>query len=188
MATHATGAANLTAFHPVQLTLQLCSQRPPRAARPRVSYWERVDLADVGGELHARNHAVRVLLAAQPATAAARGPATTTPCSSQTRVSAVPPGRCPPAWTRSALGLTPSPATAGGFSTPPPVVPTAGQLPRSCAGSRSLTCSERHLASARRHANLALCLLPLLQTCDVQKPRLRPGAHRCPRRPSASRH
>jgi hypothetical protein len=31
-----------------------------------VSYWERVDLADVGGELQARNHAVRVLLAAQP--------------------------------------------------------------------------------------------------------------------------
>ncbi len=68
MATHATGAANLTAFHPVQLTLQPCSQRPgsPRVARPRLSYWERVDLADVGGELQARNHAVRVLLAAQP--------------------------------------------------------------------------------------------------------------------------
>jgi hypothetical protein len=31
-----------------------------------MSYWERADLADVGGELHARNHAVRVLLAAQP--------------------------------------------------------------------------------------------------------------------------
>jgi hypothetical protein len=31
-----------------------------------VSYWERVDLADVGGELQARNHAVRVLLGAQP--------------------------------------------------------------------------------------------------------------------------
>ena len=28
--------------------------------------WERVDLADVGVELQARNHAVRVLLAAQP--------------------------------------------------------------------------------------------------------------------------
>ena len=66
MATHATGAASLPAFHPVQLTLQLCSLRPPRAARPRISYWERVDLADVGGELQARNHAVRVLLGAQP--------------------------------------------------------------------------------------------------------------------------
>jgi len=66
MATHATGAANLSASHPVQLTLQLCSQRPTRAARPRISYWERVDLADVGGELQARNHAVRVLLAARP--------------------------------------------------------------------------------------------------------------------------
>lgn len=68
MATHATGAANLSAFHPVQLTLQLCSQRPgsTRVARPRMSYWERVDLADVGGELQARNQAVRVLLAAQP--------------------------------------------------------------------------------------------------------------------------
>ena len=66
MATHATGAANLSAFQPVQLTLQLCSQRPTRAARPRGSYWERVDLTDVGGELQARNHAVRVLLAAQP--------------------------------------------------------------------------------------------------------------------------
>jgi hypothetical protein len=67
MATHATGAANLSAFHPVQLTLQLCSQRPGslRAARPRLSYWERVDLADVGGDLQARTHAVRVLLAAQ---------------------------------------------------------------------------------------------------------------------------
>jgi hypothetical protein len=66
MATHATGAANLPALHPVQLTLQLCSQRhgSARAARPRMSYWERVDLADLGGELQARNHAVRVLLAA----------------------------------------------------------------------------------------------------------------------------
>ena len=66
MTTHATGAASLAAFHPVQLTLQLCSQRPPRAERPRISYWERVDLADVGGELQARNHVVRVLLGAQP--------------------------------------------------------------------------------------------------------------------------
>ena len=67
MATHATGTANLAAFHPVQLTLQLCSQRPGslRAARPRLAYWERVDLADVGGDLQARNQAVRVLLAAQ---------------------------------------------------------------------------------------------------------------------------
>lgn len=94
MATHATGATNLAPFHPVQLTLQLCSQRPPRAARPRTSYWERVDLADVGGELQARNHAVRVLLAAQPDF----GGAWTgyyDACSSQTRVSAVQLGRCP---------------------------------------------------------------------------------------------
>ena len=69
MATHAPRAATRTApLHPVQLTLQLCSQRPSstRVARPRLSYWERVDFADVGGELQARNHAVRVLLAAQP--------------------------------------------------------------------------------------------------------------------------
>jgi hypothetical protein len=68
MATHATGAANLSAFHPVQLTLQLCSSRatPDHPARPRMSYWERVDLADLGGDLQARNYAVRVLLAAQP--------------------------------------------------------------------------------------------------------------------------
>jgi hypothetical protein len=64
MATHAAGAAARPALlHPVQLTLQLCSIR---AGRPHSSYWERVDLADVGGELQARNHAVRVLLAAQP--------------------------------------------------------------------------------------------------------------------------
>ena len=64
MATHAAGAAARPALlHPVQLTLQLCSIR---AGRPHSSYWERVDLADVGGELQARNHAVRVLLGAQP--------------------------------------------------------------------------------------------------------------------------
>ena len=68
MATHATGDANLAAFHPVHLTLQLCSQRPgsPRAARPRLAYRERVDLADVGGDLQAHNHAVRVLITAHP--------------------------------------------------------------------------------------------------------------------------
>jgi hypothetical protein len=51
-----------------QLALQLCSQRPnsTRDARSLLSYWERVDFAVVGGELQARNHAVRVLLAAQP--------------------------------------------------------------------------------------------------------------------------
>jgi hypothetical protein len=120
MATHARGAANLAAFHPVQLTLQLCSQRSGSqgVARPRLFNWARVDLADVGGELQARTHAVtrkapgvarrrqqldRLLRRALP---------------SPVPVSAVPPRRCPPAWMRSARPLTPSPATTGGCLTP----------------------------------------------------------------------
>ena len=100
MATHATGTANLAAFHPVQLTLQLCSQRPGslRAARPRLAYWERVRPC----------RRWRRPAGPQPGRAcAARGAgrrrrrldwlATTTPYFSPARALAVPPGRCPPA-------------------------------------------------------------------------------------------
>jgi hypothetical protein len=62
-------AAPPASLVPVQLTLQLCAA-PPRGSRrqaaPRQPYWTQIDLADLGGELYARNHAVRVSLTAQP--------------------------------------------------------------------------------------------------------------------------
>jgi hypothetical protein len=54
---------------PVQLTLQLLTRDAPTRRSPATSapYWVHVDLADVGGQLRARNHAVRVLLDADAA-------------------------------------------------------------------------------------------------------------------------
>lgn len=71
MAAHApSAAAHPVPLIPVQLTLPLCApHRPgvPRVSAARQPYWTQIDLADLGGELRARNHAVRVQLSADVA-------------------------------------------------------------------------------------------------------------------------
>lgn len=71
MAAHAPSAAGLSVpLIPVQLTLQLCASHRPGVSRvspARQPYWTQIDLADLGGELRARNHAVRISLTAQSA-------------------------------------------------------------------------------------------------------------------------
>jgi hypothetical protein len=52
---------------PVQLCLDLVNPQSRRGRSLRStarSYWDSVDLADVGGDLHARNRSVRVILSA----------------------------------------------------------------------------------------------------------------------------
>jgi hypothetical protein len=53
--------------------VQLCLELRTKASRTRVSvtgafrsYWDQIDLADVGGELHARRPRVKALLTADP--------------------------------------------------------------------------------------------------------------------------
>ena len=152
-ATHATEAANLVAFHPVQLTLQLCSQRPgsPRAARPRLAYWGRVDLADIGGHLEARNHGVRVLLPAHPDCASARTGYYNALFFSNTGVSG--PTRPMPsrldALSAAAHEVARHCRRLLGFSAGAPRA-NLRAAPRLCAGSRSLSCSSRGAYSASR--------------------------------------
>jgi hypothetical protein len=63
-------AAGPSTDHPVQLTFQLIALVPrgvARPAAPRRPYWIDVDTVDVGGDLRARNHCVRVRLDAHAA-------------------------------------------------------------------------------------------------------------------------
>jgi hypothetical protein len=50
---------------PVQLTLDLWAGSERRRCVVRRPYWDQVDLADHGGELHARRPGIRALLSAQ---------------------------------------------------------------------------------------------------------------------------
>ena len=50
---------------PVQLTLNLLAPSARPCSQERRPYWEYVDEADLGGELHARRPSVRVVLAAE---------------------------------------------------------------------------------------------------------------------------